>query len=208
MNNKEKILQGALQLFNDNGCVNVRLQHISDLTVISVGNIAYHFKNKEAIVSGIYDEMDIHLKDLLTEYRSTPIFIRIDRIWDTIWKIQQKYSFIYADIIEIQRAYPAVFERIAASFEIMALWIEDILRFNIARGALRQPDDDLQVSFLAKQLIRTIIFYRSYLYLGWDHTISESSESFKDELWRTLLPYMTEEGTLEYHVTRENKVVL
>ena len=47
---KQKIILSALQLFNENGIANVRLQHIADEAFISIGNLAYHYKNKEAIV--------------------------------------------------------------------------------------------------------------------------------------------------------------
>ena len=46
---KEIIIKEALHLFNTNGFVNVRLQHIADAASISVGHMAYHYKNKDAI---------------------------------------------------------------------------------------------------------------------------------------------------------------
>ena len=52
---KQRILEAAVFLFNREGVANVRLQQIADETGISVGNLAYHFKNKEAIVSAVYE---------------------------------------------------------------------------------------------------------------------------------------------------------
>ena len=37
---KQKILLAALQLFNENGIANVRLQHITDEAFHSIGNLA------------------------------------------------------------------------------------------------------------------------------------------------------------------------
>jgi AcrR family transcriptional regulator len=50
---KQKILDSSLQLFNDNGISNTRLQQIADESGISVGNLAYHFSNKEAITESL-----------------------------------------------------------------------------------------------------------------------------------------------------------
>ena len=50
---KRRILDAALDLFNENGLVNVRLQHIADQAQMSVGNLAYHYANKEAIVTAL-----------------------------------------------------------------------------------------------------------------------------------------------------------
>ena len=52
---KDSILGHSLKLFNRHGFVNVRLQHIADAGSISVGHLAYHFKNKEAIIEALYD---------------------------------------------------------------------------------------------------------------------------------------------------------
>ena len=49
-NTKQKILNSAINLFNKKGLVNVRLQHIADESDISVGNLAYHFYSKKAII--------------------------------------------------------------------------------------------------------------------------------------------------------------
>lgn len=51
---KQKILDSALRLFNEKGIVNVRLQHIADESIVSVGHLAYHYANKEAIINALY----------------------------------------------------------------------------------------------------------------------------------------------------------
>ena len=56
---KQYIKDHALKLFNQSGFVNVRLQHIADAAFISVGHLAYHFKNKDSIINELYDKSDI-----------------------------------------------------------------------------------------------------------------------------------------------------
>lgn len=46
---KQRIILNAKKLFSQNGIANTRLQQIADETGISVGNLAYHFPNKEEI---------------------------------------------------------------------------------------------------------------------------------------------------------------
>ena len=48
---KGKILEKAILLFNERGIPNVKLQHIADACNISVGNLAYHFKFKEDLIT-------------------------------------------------------------------------------------------------------------------------------------------------------------
>ena len=54
---KPYILARSLKLFNKNGFVNVRLQHIADDCKISVGHLAYHFNHKDSIIEDLYDEL-------------------------------------------------------------------------------------------------------------------------------------------------------
>ena len=52
---KEKIIETSINLFNEKGCLNTSTRHIADELGISIGNLYYHFKNKEEIVIEIYE---------------------------------------------------------------------------------------------------------------------------------------------------------
>jgi len=58
MNTKERILEAALVLFNDQGERNVTTNHIAAHLGISPGNLYYHFRNKSEIVFEIYQEYE------------------------------------------------------------------------------------------------------------------------------------------------------
>jgi AcrR family transcriptional regulator len=62
---KERIIQNSKRLFSENGIANTRLQQIADETQISVGNLAYHYANKEEIVQGVYNQILGELSGIL-----------------------------------------------------------------------------------------------------------------------------------------------
>lgn len=68
MTTKDKIFEAAVNMFNEHGVANVRLQQIADESGISVGNLAYHFKNKDAIVSFVYDALFDEFSNILSDY--------------------------------------------------------------------------------------------------------------------------------------------
>lgn len=105
---KDKILAAALKLFNRDGIVNVRLQHIADEAFISIGNLAYHFSNKEAIVQELYHTLTREQEELLKEYRVVPLFEYLHRLVHRTYLLQIKYLFFYIDTLEITRAYPLI----------------------------------------------------------------------------------------------------
>ncbi len=88
---KSYILDRALKLFNKNGFVNVRLQHIADFGSISVGHLAYHFKHKDCIVEALYDELKQAQETSLFEFRMAHLFEEINRQLRDIFKITSGY---------------------------------------------------------------------------------------------------------------------
>ena len=76
---KQKILDSAVKLFNQDGLVNVRLQHIADEAFVSVGNMTYHYRTKELIVQAIWEQLVKKQRDLLAEFRIVPLFEDIER---------------------------------------------------------------------------------------------------------------------------------
>ena len=59
---KAKIIQKALELYNERGIANVSSKTIAAELNISDGNLRYHYKNKEALITTILLEMIEKLK--------------------------------------------------------------------------------------------------------------------------------------------------
>ena len=57
MSTREKILDTALTLFNNEGTSAVSTNHIAEAAGISPGNLYYHFRNKEEIIRGLFERL-------------------------------------------------------------------------------------------------------------------------------------------------------
>ena len=62
---KQKIILSSIELFNQKGLTNVRLQNIADQCGISVGNLAYHFSNKLAIIEVVDEILQSEIETIL-----------------------------------------------------------------------------------------------------------------------------------------------
>ena len=107
-NTKQKILQASISLFNQNGMANVRLQQIANEIGISAGNLAYHFRNKEAIIESINEELYNEANEILSTYRIFPNLIDFDNQLTKYFSFIQKYPFYFLDLLEIERHYPDI----------------------------------------------------------------------------------------------------
>ena len=77
---KEKIIETSINLFNEKGCLNTSTRHIADELGISVGNLYYHFKNKEDILIDIFiNYVNIIFKEInAIDYEKDEMFLLKD----------------------------------------------------------------------------------------------------------------------------------
>ena len=99
MKTRDRILETALQLFNEQGEPNVSTLEIATEMGISPGNLYYHFHNKEEIVNALFGEFEqemAHLLDTITPplNEAEDIWFFLHLMFELIWK----YRFFYYDI--------------------------------------------------------------------------------------------------------------
>ncbi len=192
---KSYILDRALKLFNKNGFVNVRLQHIADAGSISVGHLAYHFNHKDCIVEALYDKLKGEQEVLLYEFRIAHLFEDINRQLRYIFQCQKHYLFFYLDTLEVLRAYPAIKEKHQQHIAWQMQQIEWMFNYNIDRNTFLSPVRDQQYNQLAWLFWMTM---DNWMYSrqinGLDHL---NEDDFIADLWSLMLPYLTEEAQEE-----------
>jgi AcrR family transcriptional regulator len=192
---KQYIAEKALALFNDKGFVNVRLQHIADAAFVSVGHLAYHFRNKDAITLQLYDALKTGQELLLNEYRVVPLFEDMNRYLTATFQLQTKYIFFYLDTLEIIRAYPAIKIKHNLHIQWQQAQLQLMLDFNMARGAMVSLGAE-QVKHTAWQLRALMDTWR---YIRSTETDMEDTEQyFLTDMWGLLKPLFTDMGNREY----------
>jgi AcrR family transcriptional regulator len=196
MSTKEKILSAALKCFNADGMVNVRLQHIADEAGKSVGNLAYHFPNKQAIVLGLYKKLETEQIELLREFRIVPLFDNIDHLLEAVFQHQQTYRFFYLDTLEVTRAFPEVQAEYQKHIETeVQQWLQ-ILEFNTSRGVMAPEPRPGCHAGLALQLWATSTHYMAQEMVR--ATALPGLQAYKTAVWNLLIPLFTKLGHQEY----------
>jgi len=201
---KQYISDKALILFNEKGFVNVRLQHIADSAFVSVGHLAYHFKNKEDLILSLYKKLKEKQEQLLTECRVLPLFEDIDFLLHNMYQLQQQYRFFYLDTLEVLRAFPEIAEKHRELLRFQRQQIKFMMEFNASRGSFIQPKYSEQFQQLAHIFCLAMDNWISYQHINGNNTPDEST--YCADLWSILRVLFTDMGNPEFRQL-SNKVI-
>lgn len=105
MTTREKILDTALTLFNNEGTASVSTNHIAEAAGISPGNLYYHFKNKEEIIRELFERLfaanDAAFK---LSADTLPTLTDLQTMVKTNYKILWQYRFAHRELTALLRA--------------------------------------------------------------------------------------------------------
>ena len=197
LNTKQKILKASIRLFNEHGMANVRLQQIANNTGISVGNLAYHFRNKEAIIDAVNDELYEEVSEILSTYRIFPNLMDFDNQLTKYFSFLQKYPFYFLDLLEIDRHYPEISSRRKIHISKMVNQIRKRFDFNYQRGLIKEEARTHLYDNIASSIWVLITFWMPQnIVRGTGNALKE--KRFKEMIWNQVYPYFTERGIAEY----------
>jgi AcrR family transcriptional regulator len=192
---KNKIIKTSEALFFEYGIANVRLQQIADEVGISVGNLAYHFKNKEAIVVAVYDSLLEELSNILTTYLEYPNLEDFDKQFSDLYAFLMANPFYVNNIWEIERTYPEIKEEWSQLNAKILLQIKKRIEFNVSRGIIKKEQYLSEHDLFAQNIFLTINFWIPQQMLRNKKLIQNQ---FKRALWSIIFPYLTPKGKEEF----------
>ncbi len=187
---KEKIIRAAAELFHIHGVDIVRLQQIADRSAVSVGNLAYHYKNKDAIVLEVYAQLSQEAKEILQLFRHTPTFIDLNDQLDRWFSFHQSYSFYFSAILPA--AVAPLREQVV--FRLVHQ-LNKRIEFHEQRGAMQPADKHDMYPMVAQTVSLVITHWPSYQRL---RSEAANKKQFKRLIWSQWLPYLTSRGKTEY----------
>lgn len=188
---KTKILDASLSLFNKNGLQNTPAQTIAKHMGISVGNLAYHYKNKDDILAAHAAELEDQLQDALAHFRNYPNFLDFHIQLEQIFAVLHMYRFIFQNPGEIHNKYPEVFEIIRVFDEKLHTQIESRVQYHIHRETLLPDTPASEIADVVCDLIMSSPVRLLF---------QEKPTTFRQyhKIWQQIVPYLTEKGKQEW----------
>ena len=194
---KQRILNSAISLFNDYGIANVRLTQISDDAGISVGNLAYHYKNKDAIVEAVYAQLLQEFGKVLSEYLTESTLLDFEKQLGSLYVFFKNNRFYLFNVFEIERSYPVIHNHWQRYISKMIMQIRKRLDFLVDSGSIKKELNEGDFDLFSQTIWITITFWiPQQVIIGKDYP----QEIYRKTVWSLVTPYLTQQGRMEYEL--------
>ena len=196
MKTRDKIIDTAIQLFNEQGTKAVSTNHIATAIGISPGNLYYHFRNKEDIIRAIFEQMDAYgleqYQSILNKYQPGSIEA-MEQTFIMIQEYNWRYRFFKRELTALIMNDKQLKERFHATNSQMLGMIRYTIDSGIANGSIKAMDDTEKGSF-ADAIWLVALFWLNYLEVGGEEVNESTLRRGSDVLRTVLQPYLTGEN--------------
>lgn len=132
MGTRDRIIETARLLFNEEGEGQVTTVDIANEMGISPGNLYYHFRGKGPIIEALFKTFEEEMSQVLTAPSEGPL--EVDDTWVFLYIVFEEIyyvQFLYHNLVHILEEYPAIavrFRRIMKTKQATMLTMIEHLR--------------------------------------------------------------------------------
>lgn len=194
MKTKEKILQTALQLFNERGLAKVTLRVIAGEMGISQGNLNYHFKHRKDIIEALYKElvkkMDQGMGQLVSGLDMTFLFQSNILLFEQLYE----YRFLMLDFVQVMREYSSIRTHYQQLQAIRTQQFMYLVKAMQEKGWLREELYDKEYERLYRRMNIGGDFWISFAEIAEGQLTHNRLRDYSILLAEHVFPYLTPEG--------------
>lgn len=193
LNTRQRIIQTAVQLFNEQGVSKVSTNHIAAAASMSPGNLYYHFKNKSEIIKAIllnmyeeWNEVWLLPEDVRLEQRDLEQKLLLN--FEILWR----YRFFYREALSLFQADETLRMQHTSMMKTRLVEQQAFIQRFIEDGVLQIQANQEQ---LQKLLISCWIIANNWLSFLEMNGQPVTEDGFKEGvslIWVILAPYLKE----------------
>jgi AcrR family transcriptional regulator len=151
MSNRDRVLESALSLFNEQGTGAVSTNHIAEAAGISPGNLYYHFRNKEEIIRALFERLFAAWDKAfqLPSDRASSL-ADLDAMIAANYRLIWEYRFAYREQAALLRNDPELRERYLAVRRRGYQGFAALINAFVDAGVLSRPADLKELAVLTE----------------------------------------------------------
>jgi AcrR family transcriptional regulator len=157
---RDRILETSLRLFNEEGVAQVSTHRIAAELGISPGNLHYHFKTKQQVVTWLFRRFEDRFGPCID---ATATATALDDLWLSLhltFEVITEYRFVYRDIDYLLTAFPELESRAQALTGRNLLAAQALCTTLAEAGVIDAGPEEIEI--LALQLVFTTTCWFSF----------------------------------------------
>lgn len=194
MSNRDRILELALRLMNEEGAEAAGTTRIAAELGISPGNLYYHFANREEIVRVLFDALEAEFRATLVDDAEPPLSpVRFADFYLRSFDLAWRYRFFFGGLLGLLRRDDVLAARYRALQDWALVELEKIAGQLVKDGSMARPRgrDGLRSVALNTWLIW--MNWIRFLQISGKHVIErEDMVAGVGQLFDVLAPYLDE----------------
>ncbi|MGF1473711.1 MAG: TetR/AcrR family transcriptional regulator [Rubrobacteraceae bacterium] len=201
---RSRILDAAVELFNERGTGAVSTNHVAQAVGISPGNLYYHYRNKEEIIREILKRMFVAWGELwVVPQDHTPTLGDVRLLLRKNFSLLWEYRFFYRELVVLVRRDPEL-GRMYGGMQRDRLGEQELfLRSFVEAGVMREPESSQTLPALVRAGWIISTSWLSFLEAGEEPVSLEQMERGVEVIFEILRPHLTEEALREFGGTAE-----
>ena len=193
MKTKDRIIDTALRLFNEEGEPNVTTNHIADEMDISPGNLYYHFRSKDDIIWQIFLNYEKKINQVLNQ--KDVDYTSMEDMWfylHMVFEVIAEYRFLYRNLIQLMNRIEFLKRHFRHILALKSQTALDIMTNLSELGALKA--DKQTIASLADQIALTATFWLNYSIAIYDDDFDEEKKLSHGifHVMRMVAPFLTD----------------
>ncbi|VAW10751.1 hypothetical protein MNBD_BACTEROID03-733 [hydrothermal vent metagenome] len=195
---KERVLDTALELFNENGLSQVTLRTIAKKMKISQGNLNYHFKKREEIIETLYFNLVKHIDLKMSNNKEEVSLKLLLDLSTSIMSDFYEYRFFLLDFVQIMRENIIIKTHYLKLSKIREKQFLELFALLIKKEIMRKEILHNEYAFLYRRFQILGDFWIPSAQLTHKHISKNMIKKYADIINQSIYPYLTEEGKLAY----------
>ncbi|MBJ6725555.1 TetR/AcrR family transcriptional regulator [Geomesophilobacter sediminis] len=190
---KGRIIEAAIELFNEKGTKAVTTNHIAARLGISPGNLYYHFRNKEEIIRAIFAQMhEVGLEEYQEVNADGPgSAASMEETFLMIQRFNWRYRFFKRELAALVQSDSELKTLFVASHRLNLAVVRGALDLSIQQGFLKDLPAE-QRDLLAEQIWMTALFWLNYLEIGGEDVNEATLQRGSAILRNMMFPYLSD----------------
>ena len=203
MNTRERIIETAIRLFNEQGTGATSTNHIAEALGISPGNLYYHVRNKEEIIRAILERMIARWERLYhLPVERAPTLADVQQLVRANFLLVWDYRFFFRELSALVQRDPALKQRYQEIRRERLARFEGLFQHFVSTGMARPPASPALVANLAKLCWLISDYWLPFLEIDGELVLPDVIEQGVALYMQVLAPYVSEAGkAMEMHTS-------